>query len=915
MTETCWTLLQIAPTEDENDIRRAYARRLRDFRPDEDPEGFQRLVGAKDAALNWASAQPAALPALTVEAREDSERNADLALLTRTDAAEDEKTIPVASDQVDPGEEPARSAEIAVGDVGDRRNVSVFERLRAIVAPDKDRPWSAGPAAKKTQSWTELFDMAAGLSLQRHDQLLKEIGRNFPPILPGAGLQGLETIEEFTRGHGFAAVVETIEQQCRFAERPASLAHLCGQDAAMVYFSWLAHAQSARGILQRREAGRAAYSDAQTGLPIFPPEDRIFALQTVELVKFHKEAVECRRWPFRFDWKTLIAPTTRLAAAGLTWESAVFLAMLGLIAAGGSSTSNDIAQMIALVSIPLLLIARIFMAFFVHRLGISASLRRVMRADRRGLWSSTPRHEALRNKWHDYVRGIFVVELILSLAALVLAPIVISTFLQLKDDLDRPAEAVVSELVISALDATADDDRVPDSALFDLIDFVNSAELLNFHDRGKSTPIVVRDLENREWLAELHRRADRLRGKSWFSGSDRELVGPTLATAGAERERKLRVLADAYRLATPERRMEIQRALASWQPTLTAAKGPEAIAAVWAAIPPRSDGPNLDAFPEEMRRLLLDRFLGGAIGVADIDDVQLVSRLHHLLTVPADALAEIGPIGSPDANFLISISGAGGVAGNDAELGAARYLKEHPDRLTGADARLPGLSRINSKTARSSFLDIARICLASSSDTDRLRMRGVIAQSLENFSGAGISTSTGLWQTLGRLTLAEPDCYRQAFATGRVSGNDVGMGQLDSGFDALEEEVERFSKTQEGISDPAILAEVVQFIPRDGIYSFTRNNLISEIHFILGKWFVREEDYHKAVLEFDRALEARECNEFYVHRVIALRAMGDDRRAKADIRQAFQKNGWCMIDGGYSQTVLSALQAPERSGQ
>jgi len=53
---SAWTLLGIAPTADVAVIRRAYARKLKLTRPDEDPEGFQRLVQARDTALNEAAA-------------------------------------------------------------------------------------------------------------------------------------------------------------------------------------------------------------------------------------------------------------------------------------------------------------------------------------------------------------------------------------------------------------------------------------------------------------------------------------------------------------------------------------------------------------------------------------------------------------------------------------------------------------------------------------------------------------------------------------------------------------------------------------------------------------------------------------------------------------------------------------------
>jgi hypothetical protein len=50
-----WALLGIAPTADAAAVRRAHARKLKLTRPDEDPEGFQRLVQARDAALSEAA--------------------------------------------------------------------------------------------------------------------------------------------------------------------------------------------------------------------------------------------------------------------------------------------------------------------------------------------------------------------------------------------------------------------------------------------------------------------------------------------------------------------------------------------------------------------------------------------------------------------------------------------------------------------------------------------------------------------------------------------------------------------------------------------------------------------------------------------------------------------------------------------
>ncbi|WP_054957709.1 J domain-containing protein [Paenibacillus dakarensis] len=49
-----WSTLGIEPTEDSSAIKKAYARKLRQHHPEEDPEGYQRLREAYDRALKYA---------------------------------------------------------------------------------------------------------------------------------------------------------------------------------------------------------------------------------------------------------------------------------------------------------------------------------------------------------------------------------------------------------------------------------------------------------------------------------------------------------------------------------------------------------------------------------------------------------------------------------------------------------------------------------------------------------------------------------------------------------------------------------------------------------------------------------------------------------------------------------------------
>jgi len=52
-----WNILGIEPTSDELAIQRAYARQLKVFRPDADPEGFADLVKARKHALQYCAQQ------------------------------------------------------------------------------------------------------------------------------------------------------------------------------------------------------------------------------------------------------------------------------------------------------------------------------------------------------------------------------------------------------------------------------------------------------------------------------------------------------------------------------------------------------------------------------------------------------------------------------------------------------------------------------------------------------------------------------------------------------------------------------------------------------------------------------------------------------------------------------------------
>lgn len=77
-----WNILGIDPTENNSEIKKAYAQKLKMYHPEEDPEGYQKLREAYDSALKYARRMSS--PSLSIDSIPDDNANLNADLIEET---------------------------------------------------------------------------------------------------------------------------------------------------------------------------------------------------------------------------------------------------------------------------------------------------------------------------------------------------------------------------------------------------------------------------------------------------------------------------------------------------------------------------------------------------------------------------------------------------------------------------------------------------------------------------------------------------------------------------------------------------------------------------------------------------------------------------------------------------------------
>ena len=627
MSDDCWTVLDIAATRDEREIRRAYARQLKRFRPDEDPVGFQRLVEARDEALLWATLSDA-----DVDFSEEV-----TASLPETDF--DDIVVVSKAVQGNSAAADTDAVPLTQSDAQHRAVLkAVYETLNGLIENIKANNYYS-MKAWKAESWSAFFNQAALLGLDEHRTLQETIARRLVEFLPDPDEYHPDDLVNFETGSGPAAVVEQIENECQFTWFGLGFAQIAGQRTAERYFSWLARAQTARALIERRQNPDTAYSNPVNGLPLFFPEDRIVLFQDAPLNNFFEKAEEQGRWPFQLDIKSLFTPGSRLADAGFRKTGFAVAAVICALSASLNTLHVDWV-LIALLCLCVSVACRVCFSATHYRRTVQHYTRYVKDVDRRGVIFPGERRNYLaeRRKRPALSGHLWALEAVATIM-LVFPLMTFATSWRYSDLMDQPVATVLADQFASLFEIAAGNDAVETTSFVSLAARMNKAAPLLENDRS-ATSARLRDVSRPLDIVGFRSQLSKL--------SDQTTKSVKPLTPLIARQRKLEKLAELYRQASVEERQNIQKTLVQWGPLLEVASllDPLYEAALWELLPPRTSEARSIVSPEqELHQVLIKRFLNNNLGsIANFEEqniAQVAAQLELLLNASDSLLLSL----------------------------------------------------------------------------------------------------------------------------------------------------------------------------------------------------------------------------------------------------------------------------------
>lgn len=632
MTADCWSLLGISPTEDESVIRKAYARRLRDFRPDEDPVGFQALVEARKAALLETEWRAKRQGRELADDDEDFKYEVDEKLRSSISVKDQHDLTPDRYASAAPHEPNQLTRLITSLDL-------LVNTLRPVVteAP-ASRLWVADP-------WTKLFDQAANeLDLESHDAFLQVVATKVDCLFPPYDRKYLTSLAAYGEGKGIAAVANVIEQHARFSERGPFLFNHCSRSSAYNYLGWVGVARAGRNILDRLAEGKTAYF--RESIPIFPAHEEPNEVDGSNLSRYYRHALELGRWPMSFKLTKFFLPSYAVARSfhrplGLLM---ILLTLAAFIFSFMAKTSTVLYVTTAFLC-PLIAV-RIYFAAQFKKFHILRLAKRTISADKYRIWDPLLRfaYQNSNISWKSdpLSRASMPVELFIVVIILINVFVSYAAIWREGPLYAKPAEQIVVDTVLFALDRSTKSPDFYYSHFFDVFSQIRSGDADGFPLRVLGGGVTAGELPNKLWLPQLMGARRRLEA----SLTSQQQFDERLLGVHENRDKKLKALYFLYQAGDPTLRVSIEETLllftgvmhppydeesANWQRTL------------WKIIPPRQPYELSPSEVELFHSKVLQLFIS-IVGTrtSNISETQILTQLRFLLSAKgSDLIAKI----------------------------------------------------------------------------------------------------------------------------------------------------------------------------------------------------------------------------------------------------------------------------------